>query len=161
MHMKTRSVILLFFILFLSSCNSKQTYNVTEGEKVLVAEEIIYDVVIKTPNAEDPWEVEKLEGYRGDRMIAELFNAVYTKKIKAYDYHSGKRLSPEEVRKAELQAGYDRNNIGKIQFTENWYYNTATMQIEKEVISIVLGYENREIDGTLIGYRAAFKLNLQ
>lgn len=133
--------------------------NVT-NERILVAEEIIYDVIIKISNPDDPWEVEKLEGYQGNMMIAELFNAVYTERIKAYEYHSGKRLKPDEVRMAELQPGFDRNNIGKIQFTENWYYNTATMEIEKEVVSVVLGYENREIDGTLIGYKAAFRLNM-
>ncbi|HCC69774.1 MAG TPA: hypothetical protein DEQ09_01270 [Bacteroidales bacterium] len=144
----------------LLSCNPEVNNDMT-NQRIMVAEDIIYDVIIKIPNPDDPWEVEKLEGYQGNRMISELFNAVYTEKIKAYDYHTGKRMSPDEVRKAELQPGFDRNNLGKIQFTENWYYNTATMDIEKEIVSVVLGYENREIDGTLIGYMAAFRLNFE
>jgi len=158
--MKVTAMTCLFIMAALFSCRQAEDAGLND-EKVLVAGNIIYDVIIKIPDRDDPWEVEKLEGYRGDRMISELFNAVYTGRIQAYDYHTGKKLSPEEVRKTELQAGFDRNNIGKIQFTENWYYNPGTMDIEKEVISIVLGYENREIDGTLIGYKAAFQLDLK
>ena len=158
---KGKIIIPFFFTAILFSCNNgNKAVNVTE-QRIQVAENIIYDVIIKIPNYDDPWEVEKLEGYSGDRMIAELFDAVYTGRIKAYDYHTGKKLSPDKVREAELQPGFDRNNIGKIQFTENWYYNTATMEIEKEIVSVVLGYENREIDGTLIGYKAAFRLNMK
>lgn len=159
--MKTTVVTFSLLALILFSCRQSADISPLTDEKILVAEDIIYDVIIKIPNRDDPWEVEKLEGYHGDRMISELFNAVYTEKIKAYDYHTGKRLSPDEVRKTELTPGFDRNNIGKIQFTENWYYDPATMDIEKEIVSIVLGYESREIDGTLIGYMAAFKLDFK
>ena len=159
--MKASVFTLLVLALTLFSCRQSDDISPVTDEMILVAENIIYDVIIKTPDREDPWEVEKLEGYKGDRMISELFNAVYTEKIKAYDYHTGKGLSPDEVRKTELTPGFDRNNIGKIQFTENWYYNPATMEIDKEIVSIVLGYENREIDGTLIGYIAAFKIDLK
>jgi hypothetical protein len=159
--MKTTVITFFLLALILFSCRQSDDISPLTDEKILVAEDIIYDVIIKIPNSEDPWEVEKLEGYQGDRMISELFNAVYTEKIQAYDYHTGKKLSPDEIRKTELIPGFDRNNIGKIQFTENWYYNPATMDIEKEIVSIVLGYEDREIDGTLIGYKAAFKLDFK
>lgn len=159
--MKATVFTCLALVLILISCRQTNDLSSVPNERILVAEDIIYDVIIKIPNSDDPWEVEKLEGYQGERMISELFNAVYTERIKAYDYHSGKRLSPDEIRKTELMPGFDRNNIGKIQFTENWYYNTITMNLEKEIVSIVLGYENREIDGTLIGYKAAFKLDLE
>jgi hypothetical protein len=159
--MKATVITSLLITAMLFSCKQAGENKIIEGERIPVAEEIIYDVVIKIPDPNDPWEVEKLEGYDGNRMVSELFNAVYTEQIQAFDYHSGKSLSPEEVRMKELQPGFDRNNLGKIQFTENWYYNTGTMKIEKEIVSIVLGYENREIDGTLIGYEAVFKLNLQ
>ncbi|MFO7851768.1 MAG: hypothetical protein ACQERS_12565 [Bacteroidota bacterium] len=160
--MKEIVLICLCIALTLFSCKQKDDIpSVTTDESIPVAENIIYDVIIKIPDRDDPWEVEKLEGYQGNRMISELFNAVYTEKIKAYDYHTGKRLTPDEVREFELKPGFDRNNIGKIQFTENWYYNARTMDINKEIVSIVLGYENREIDGTLIGYIAAFKLDLK
>lgn len=159
--MKATAITFLLLALTVLSCRQPDEIAPMTNERILVAEDIIYDVIIKIPDREDPWEVEKLEGYQGDRMISELFNAVYTENIKAYDYHTGKRLSPDEIRKTELTPGFDRNNIGKIQFTENWYFNPATMDIDKEIVSIVLGYENREIDGTLIGYKAAFKLDLK
>ena len=159
--MKATALTCLALVMIIISCRQTNDLSSPPNERIMVAEGIIYDVVIKIPHSDDPWEVEKLEGYQGDRMISELFNAVYTDRIKAYDYHSGKRLSSDEIRETELKPGFDRNNIGKIQFTENWYYNTVTMKIEKEIVTIVLGYENREIDGTLIGYKAAFKLDLE
>ncbi|HDZ41055.1 MAG TPA: hypothetical protein ENH59_05190 [Bacteroidetes bacterium] len=159
--MKARVITLIFLSAILFSCRQSEDKNILSEEKILIADNIIYDVVIKIPNPDDPWEVEKLDGYQGNRMIDEFFNAVYTEKMTAYDYHTGKRLSPEEVRHAELRPGFDRNNIGKIQFTENWYYDPLTMDIDKEVVSIVLGYEKREIDGSLIGYEAAFQLNFK
>ena len=159
--MKKTVITCLLFTAVLFSCKQADDNKILSEEKILVADNIIYDVVIKIPDPDDPWEVEKIEGYEGSRMISELFNGVYTEKIKAYDYHTGDRLSPGEVRVAELEPGFDRNNIGKIQFTENWFYYPASMEIYKEIVSVVLGYENREIDGTLIGYKAAFKLNFK
>lgn len=160
--MKTQIASILLLAALVVSCRQTDDNEKTlSGERIQVADKIIYDVIIKIPNPDDPWEVEKLEGYRGDTMVSELFNAVYTEKINAYDYHTGKKLSPGEVRQAELRPGFDRNNIGKIQFTENWYYDPVSMAIEKEIVSIVLGYEKREIDGTLIGYEAAFMLNFE
>ncbi|MBS0012045.1 MAG: hypothetical protein KFF49_11575 [Bacteroidales bacterium] len=159
--MRARVLTCLLIAAALFSCRQEKDKPFMDGERIMVAEDIIYDVIIKIPDTGDPWEVERLEGYSGDRMISELFNAVYTEKITAYDYHSGRKLSASDVRKAEMQTGFERNNIGKIQFTENWYYNTASMDIEKEIISLVLGYENRDIDGTLIGYEAVFKLEFK
>jgi len=151
---------ILIIALSLLGCSNTEVPENT-GEKILVAEEIIYDVIIKVPDMDDPWEVKKLDGYQGERMVSEIFNAVYEEKVKVYDYHTGEKLSPGQVREKELQQGYDRNNLGKIQFTENWFYNPASMKIDKEVTSIVLGYENRTIDGKLIGYWAAFRLDLE
>ena len=144
----------------LIACNNEKTSEDT-GERLIVAENIVYDVVIKVPDTDDPWEIKKLEGYMGERMVSEIFNSVYEGKVSVYEYHTGERLSAEQVREKELQQGYDRNNLGKIQFTENWYYNTLNMEIEKVVKTIVLGYENRTIDGKLIGYSAAFRLDLE
>lgn len=153
----------LIFLILLSgfvSCNTSNN-KVLADSKVLVADNIVYDVVIKVPDLENSWEVEKLEGYFGEKMVSEIFNAVYTEKITAYDYHTGKKLSPDEIRKTELEPGFDRNNLGKIEFTEKWYYDPVAMKLEKEITSMVLGYENRTINGILIGYKAAFKLEMK
>ena len=90
--MKKTVITCLLFTAVLFSCKQADDNKILSEEKILVADNIIYDVVIKIPDPDDPWEVEKIEGYEGSRMISELFNGVYTEKIKAYDYHTGDRL---------------------------------------------------------------------
>ncbi len=132
------------------------------GERMLVAKDIIYDVVIRVLSEDDPWEAERLQGYNGDEMINSIFDAVYDGKIKAYEYFSNKELSPSDIKEMERVPGFDRKSIGKIQFTEDWYFNKSTLGIEKDVKSIVLGYESRDPnDSTLIGYKAAFRLDFR
>jgi len=156
----TISVVLALTI----SCNNSPPEEPAAGtgdELIEVADNIIYDVIIKVPSLGDPWEVEKLSGYKGDDMISTIFEAIYNGDIKVYEYHSGDKLSVKDLELLEQVTGFERQNIGKIQFTEKWYFNKTTLQIEKEVLSVVLGYETRDpADGTLIGYKAAFKLDL-
>jgi len=161
-------ILLLAIIALPVSCKNSDnlqvgdTPGITGDEYIEVADNIIYDVVIKVPNQDDPWEVEKLAGYRGDEMVNALFDAVYSGKVKVTDYHSGKNLSTKNLEKLEQEPGFERENIGKIQFTEKWHFNRSSLEIEKEVISLVIGYENRDpADGTLIGYIAAFKMDFR
>lgn len=127
--------------------------------RVQVAEGIIYDVIVKPQSEDDEWENERLAGYNGSAMIDQVFERIYEGSAEVYDYFSGEKLNPSDIRKMEKQEGYGRENIAKIQFTENWYFDPETLEIEKEIISIVPGYEYRSGDG-LISYRAAFKLDL-
>ncbi|HUS85970.1 MAG TPA: hypothetical protein VMW76_01925 [Bacteroidales bacterium] len=160
-YILTISVILMLTI----SCKNTSTEELaarTGDEFIEVADNIIYDVIIKVPSQDDPWEIEKLSGYKGDEMVSTIFDAIYNGDIEVYEYHSGDKLSLKDLEQLEQVPGFERENIGKIQFTEKWYFNKTTLQIEKEVMSIVLGYETRDpADGTLIGYKAAFKLDLK
>lgn len=158
--------VLFTFLLatFMLSCSDRKAQIPLKGTGVtgsLVAEGIIYDVIILPQSGDDEWEVEKTEGYKGSQMIDRIFEAIYDGSVEVYDYHSGELLTRGDIRKMEQQEGFGRNNIGKIQFTENWYFNPANLQIEKEIISIVPGYESRSSDGMFIGYRAGFRLDLK
>lgn len=132
----------------------------TKAARGLIAEGIIYDVIIKPQPENDEWETERLKGYNGNSMIDNIFEAIYNGTIEVYDYHTGEKLKPGDIRKMESREGFEREKLGKIQFTENWYFNPETFDIEKEVLSIVPGYESRSSDGTFIGYRAAFRFDL-
>ena len=69
-------------------------------------------------------------------------------------------LSAKDVRAFEREYNNDRSVIGKLSFTEDWYYNPVTNTIEKITRSIVFGYELYNNDSTIYGYRAAFRADL-
>jgi len=126
-------------------------------ELIKVAENIIYDVVVET-DSDDAWEMEKVAGYAGEEMINDLFEGLYSGILKARDYHSGKELSARDIKLIEKQEGFERSNIAKIQFTEDWYYNPATKDIEKEIVLLVFGYKTLTEDLAGEGYMASFEI---
>jgi hypothetical protein len=93
-------------------------------------------------------------------LIDSLFKLVYDGKAVAYDYFEKKPLRIKDVKKLEEGPGYKRENIGKIQFTERWYFDASGMRFQKEVISIVLGYDLFDEEGKLRGHKPVFRLNL-
>lgn len=131
--------------------------------KILVAENIIYDVVIKPEREDDEWEAERLAGYRGEEMVSALFEAIYSGSADATDYFTGEKIKLSRLKKLEETGEYHRSDIAKLQFTENWYFNLVTLEIEKDVISIVPGYrytaEMGDVPAT--GYRALFSITLR
>lgn len=158
-----RLSILLAIIIGISlSCKQETVVERTDSlspDLIKVADNIIYDVVIKA-DTDDPWELEKLAGFSGNEMIDKLFESLYSGELKARDYHSGKELGSGDIKKIEKQAGFERSNIGKIQFTEDWYYNPLEKKIEKKIKVIVFGYKTATQDRLGVGYMAAFEILL-
>ena len=154
----------LLAVIMLGSCKQEKTSNInnnvnpsSEGMS-LMAEGIIYDVLIKA-EIDDTWEKEKVSGYKGEEMINSLFEAVYSGEIKAIDYFTEEELSAEQLEKLEATDDYQRDKIGKIQFTEDWYFNSSTLEIEKKVRSVVFGYRKNVDDLGRIPYLAIFRLD--
>jgi len=127
---------------------------------VLIASDIVTEVIIRPDPEGDPWEVEKVAGYRGDIMVNTIFGLIYEGKLTAYDYHSGNPMKPAEVRDIEKEFSNDRSKIGKLSFTEDWYYDPASNRIEKIAKSAVFGYELYNGEGKVYAYRAAFRADL-
>lgn len=127
----------------------------------LFADTIIYEVLVKNPNPLDSWAEERLQYLSKRSLIDSLFDAVYKKELIAYDFFEETPLSIRDVEKIEQQFDNSRELIGKMQFTERWYYNPQTFHMEKEVLSIALGYENHTSSGEMIGYKPVFKLYLR
>jgi hypothetical protein len=161
----------LIYILTLSlaliSCSrGKDTINqkvekdtsVIDAGLIVVAKDIITEVVVNQVPDGDPWEAEKIAGYNGEAMINKLFEDIYNKRLAVYDYHSGLVLTPKEVKKLEEEFNSDRSLIGKIQFTEDWYLDPKTDGIIKDIKSIVFGVELREASGNIYGYKALFQI---
>lgn len=144
--------------------NYQQKNNLHDSEtRLLVAANIIYDVVVIPEVKDDEWEAERLKGYSGEEMVNALFEAVYSRKAVATDYFSGERIKPSMLKEMEATDEYRRSDIAKLQFTENWYFNPETLEIEKEIIAIVPGYRYSTGEGetTGTGYRALMTINLK
>ncbi len=114
---------------------------------VLVAKNIIYDVVVNAPDSINEWQLKCLEGMDIRAIADAIFQQIYNERLIAYDYISGKQLSIEEVKKLEIEK--PRNTIGNIQFIENWYFDDTNLQFGKQVSGIMLAYERYEDDGSV------------
>jgi hypothetical protein len=64
------------------------------------------------------------------------------------------------VKKIEAEFKNDRSKIGKLSFTEDWYYLPASNTLEKRARSVVFGYELYNNLGKVYAYRAAFRADL-
>jgi hypothetical protein len=134
------------------------SYNSVTGS--LVADTIIYEVIIKSTNPDDSWLQKSLGRLNRKQLIDSIFNLVYNKELTAYDYFSNEKLSVNQVRNMEREDGFNRDQIGMIQFEEAWYFNKSTQHFQKKVISIAMGRE-RFVDSTeLRGYNPVFKIYL-
>lgn len=164
-----RTIILLLLITLITSCNERRseqktisaplTEDIPEGA-VLIARDIVTDVIIRPDPDGDPWEIEKVAGYNGEAMVNGIFERVYDGTLTVYDYHSGEVLTANDVKKIEAEFKNDRTKIGKLSFTEDWYYLPATNKLEKRARSVVFGYELYNNLGKVYAYRAAFRADL-
>lgn len=128
---------------------------------VVIATDIVTEVIIRPDPEGDPWDVEKVAGYRGDPLVEAIFSRIYEGTLTVYDYHSGEPLTPADVKKIEGEFKNDRSQIGKLSFTEDWYYYPEENRIEKRTKGVTFGYELYNNQGKVYAYRAAFRADLQ
>lgn len=130
------------------------------GDATLIASNIVTEVIIKPDPEGDPWDVEKVQGYHGETMVNNIFNRIYDGTLTVFDYHSGEPLSAAEVKDIEQEFSNDRTRIGKLSFTEDWYYDPSTNSLQKKTRSVTFGYELYNNFGKVYAYRAAFRADL-
>jgi len=152
----------LFASLVITSCESSGSQNFKstpsiEGQNI--ANPITYEVLIKNPDVEDEWQSQCLERTNIKLMSKDVISAVMNGKLKAYNYYDDHLLSKSEV-KAILKKNGKLNNIGNIQFIEDWYWNKKELQLQKKVKSLMFGYEIYDENNKVRGYRASFVVNL-
>ena len=139
--------------------SDKVTEEIPAGA-VLIASDIVTEVTIRPDPEGDPWEIEKVAGYQGNAMIDNIFGQIYDGTLTVYDYHNGLALRASDVKKIEKEFNNDRTKIGKLSFTEDWYYFPATNSLHKRAKSVTFGYERYNNLGKVYAYSAAFKANL-
>ncbi|TVR73613.1 MAG: hypothetical protein EA408_04740 [Marinilabiliales bacterium] len=126
----------------------------------VIADTVIYDVIVKNPDAEDLWTEETLRNLNRGGFVDIIFNAVYREELVAFDYFTGQALTVRDVADLENDPEFSRENIGMLQFNEEWYFDEENLRMEKRVNSVSLGYEVYDAEGRIRGYKPAFLINL-
>jgi hypothetical protein len=154
------STVLIISGLFLFSCQNKTENSPTKTEGELIADPIIYEVIVKNPNPDDEWLNECLENTNSSYLIAQVLKEVKAGNLKAYDYYDNHELSIDEIK--QIITENDLNGrTGKIQFEENWYWDKNQLQLKKEVKKLMFGFKIFDATGKLRGYKASFVVDLQ
>ena len=168
MKKSVSTLLLIFGLLSINvACKNK---NVNDGSNTVssvvspdlipVAMDIITEVIVRPDSLGDPWEMEKVKNFNGKEMFTDLLKNIYNKKVTVYDILSGDPLDPKDIKEMEKEFGSDLRKIAKIQFLEDWYFNTSTNKIIKKIKSVSFGYESY-IDANLpVRYKALFRLNI-
>jgi hypothetical protein len=170
MKLLSSNLIVLYIIICLSGCTESRKKPVDKGETEvtvhdslsinLIADTIIYDVIIKNTDPNNEWTEKCLGKLDRNTLIDQLFESVYNKQATAYNFFTGKELKPAQLKRIERDKDFDRSNIGKLQFTEEWYYDPSNIVMQKKILSITLGYELQGNDNRIIGYKPVFKIEL-
>jgi len=165
-----KSILLIIMTLFIVSCRNEKPAQVlannepsTDANKdgfVLIGKDIVTEIIIKPDPAGDPWEIEKIAGYQGEEMVNGIFKSIYNGTLVVKDYHSGEILPPSEIKAFEKEFENDRSRIGKLSFTEDWFYNPDNNTISKKVKTIAFGYELQNNEGKVFGYKAIFNAEM-
>ena len=168
------SRILILLLLILISCkhqdssnnkpNKKHSqesiYNKKADNYTVVADTIIYGVVLKNTNPDDYWTEECLKHVDRKKITDIIFKAIYEGRITAYDYFENTPLTIAEIKNLEKENEFNRDKFAQIQFKEEWLFDELNFKMEKRVTSIILGYELYDSNNKVKGYKAAFKVYL-
>lgn len=166
--MKNLLSALVVLLLITTACRKDETRNqshvATTGNDILadlvVADTIIYEVIIRNPNPDDAWAAKCLEGLNHRMLVDRVFEMIYSGKTMAYNHETNEKLTPKQLEDIEAGDGFSRDNIGMIQFTEVWHLNPGEATMTKSVLSLVLGYNYYTSEGDLIGHKALFRMEL-
>lgn len=160
--MKTFSFFVLAAIAFLtSSCKHNQGDNMLPVKlkhqlgEITIADSIIYDVIIRDINGEDPWEAKRLSTFKHEQFVNLIFDQLYRGSYTAYNFETQTKISVDEIKAIENTPGFSRQLISKVQFNEGWYADSLG-QINKRINSMILGVESYSKQGTFLGYQALF-----
>jgi len=125
---------------------------------VVIAQPIIYPTIIKNPDKSDDWTEQCLEKVDIEALATVVFSLIYDGKTAAYEYRSDRELTIQEVKLLEKE--YSRDRIGKLLFTEEWYFDDKAIRMGKKVTRLMIAYELYDSDNNVKGYKAGFYINL-
>ncbi len=133
-------------------------YATENGESIIVANPVIYDVVVKNSDPSDEWTDFCLQNLDVQAISNVIFNAVYHKKIIPYHYRMDTVLSIQDVK--EIEKEVNKEGMAMLQFEEQWFLNEETFEMYKKVSYIIFGMELVNDNGDVYGYKPGFKIYL-
>ncbi len=138
---------------------SETFYDFDSTKALVIANPISYDVTTKCYIKDDDWEQERLANTNTIAIANAIFQAVYKGRLTPYDYFTEQPMPIDSVKAVEKR--FTRKQIGKIMFTEKWYFSEATLTFTKKVETVTLGYELFDkTNGELHGFAPAFLVKL-
>lgn len=139
---------------------SETFYDLDSANAIVVANPISYDVTTKCYiHDDDGWDEQRLANTNTVAIANVIFQAVYKGRLTPYDYFSEEPISIDSIKSIEKK--FTRKQIGKIMFTEKWYFSETTLTFTKKVESVTLGYELIDkTDNALHGFKPAFIVKL-
>ncbi len=162
-------LIILFSSTFFMACKTEKPHtnikpmqsvnwieNGDTSQAFVVARPITYDVIVRAHNYDDDWTHKCLDSTMMDAFSNQIFEAIYSGKLIPYNSFTDEKMSLREVRKIDKE--FARKRIGKMQFIENWYFDSNKMEFHKEVKGIMLAYERYRADSTVRNYKAGIKV---
>ncbi len=157
----TLSIIILGILAFTGGCKQKEQKHILQQEPFNTlsnyetwADTIIYDILVHNPDSTDEWQSHKIKYLDRKKMVDDIFTSVYSGKKKAYNYYTNQVMDISDIK--ELEENYKREDVGKVQFTESWYYNKETGVMQKKIHNILIAYTLYTYDNKIRGYKAAF-----
>lgn len=157
--------IAICFAFIIQACNQGTTSTGSSANSTisgeLLADTIIYTVEIKNYDPNDHWTNECLSKLDRSKMVDQFFESVYKHKAQAYNYMTEAPMSVSEVKAIEEQEGFSRDQVGKLQFWESWYYDENKQIMTKKVLAILVSYEATTQDGDFLGHKAAFYIKMK
>jgi len=150
--------------LIISCTGQKEAENmqasVGQTGAIQVANQIVYDVIVKNPDPQDEWTEKCLGGLQREELVDFIFEGIYENRFKAYDIFNDNLIPARRIRKMEEDGEFTRDQVSKIQFVEDWYADPEDYSIFKKVSEVRLGLEHIDGFGMHMGHNPLFKVRL-
>lgn len=125
------------------------------GNITVIADTIVYDVILRNIDTSDVWEAECLQYLDQKSLVNYLIDGVYNGQFIAIEFMGDKVLSIDDVKAIEQENGFSRDKVSKVQFRERWYIDSAR-NLQKQIINYTLGIEVYSKQNTFLGHEALF-----
>jgi len=150
-----RQFFLLWLIILVGACHHPDKDKLPNAE---LFGKIIYDTDIINRDSTDAWGAECLSGLNRKVLIDKVFDSVFAGKITPYDYFTGEKITPPQIREMESSGEFSRENISRLKFEERWVWDDEKVEMQKQLISLTIAYDVFDNAGKSRGQKPIFKL---
>ena len=150
------SLLAIFFIAF--GCKEPQKPESVfygKGKSIVIADTITYDINLRAFDTTDYWDVEYHRYIKHELFADYFFDGLYMGLYHAFDFDTGKPLSVKDIKKVEMEEGFSRSKVTKVQIKELWLVDSSGV-FQRLPYSYTLGLELYSKQGNFLGHRALF-----